>query len=113
MSEARVWVSSYPPGVPANIDDNAYQNLVQFFVETLDQHASKIAFESMGKGLSYTDLQKQSNYFAAYLQSRGLVAGDKIALMMPNCLQYPIAIIGALKAGLIVVNTNRSEEHTF
>ncbi len=106
MSEARVWVSSYPPGVPANIDDNAYQNLVQFFVETLDQHASKIAFESMGKGLSYTDLQKQSNYFAAYLQSRGLVAGDKIALMMPNCLQYPIAIIGALKAGLIVVNTN-------
>ncbi|MBK7010946.1 MAG: AMP-binding protein [Saprospiraceae bacterium] len=106
MSEARVWVSSYPPGVPANIAHNAYQNLVQFFVETLDQHASKIAFESMGKGLSYTDLQKQSNYFAAYLQSRGLVAGDKIALMMPNCLQYPIAIIGALKAGLIVVNTN-------
>ncbi|HRG21873.1 MAG TPA: AMP-binding protein [Saprospiraceae bacterium] len=106
MSEARVWVSSYPPGVPANIDDNAYQNLVQFFVETLDQHASKIAFESMGKGLSYSDLQKQSNHFAAYLQSRGLVAGDKIALMMPNCLQYPIAIIGALKAGLIVVNTN-------
>jgi len=106
MSEARVWVSSSPPGVPANIDDNAYQNLVQFFVETLDQHASKIAFESMGKGLSYSDLQKQSNHFAAYLQSRGLVAGDKIALMMPNCLQYPIAIIGALKAGLIVVNTN-------
>ncbi len=106
MSEARVWVSSYPPGVPANIDDNAYQNLVQFFVETLDQHASKIAFESMGKGISYSDLQKQSNHFAAYLQSRGLVAGDKIALMMPNCLQYPIAIIGALKAGLIVVNTN-------
>ena len=106
MSEARVWVNNYPPGVPANIDDNAYQNLVQFFVETLDLHADKIAFESMGKGISYNDLQKQSNHFAAYLQSRGLVAGDKIALMMPNCLQYPIAIIGALKAGLIVVNTN-------
>ncbi len=106
MSEARVWVNNYPPGVPANIDDNAYQNLVQFFVETLDQHGPKIAFESMGKGISYNDLQKQSNHFAAYLQSRGLVAGDKIALMMPNCLQYPIAIIGALKAGLIVVNTN-------
>ncbi|HRD06003.1 MAG TPA: AMP-binding protein [Saprospiraceae bacterium] len=106
MSEARVWLSSYPAGVPANIDDSSYQNLVQFFRENLENHGSKIAFENMGKGITYHDLQKMSDAFGAYLQSRGLVAGDKIALMMPNCLQYPIAIIGALKAGLIVVNTN-------
>lgn len=106
MSEARVWLNCYPPGVPANIDDNAYNNLVQFFRENLDKYGSSIAFENMGKGITYAELQKLSDQFGAYLQSRGMMPGDKIALMMPNCLQYPIAIIGALKASLIVVNTN-------
>jgi long-chain acyl-CoA synthetase len=106
MAENRPWLSQYPKGIPANIDDNCYNNLVDYFVEVLDKYKEKIAFESMGIGLSFKQLQEDSTHFAAYLQSRGLESGDKIALMMPNCLQYPIAIIGALKAGLIVVNTN-------
>ena len=106
MSDNRIWLKNYPPGVPANIDVTVYKNLVQFFEESLEKFKDKIAFEFMGKGLTYGEINTYSTQFGAYLQSRGLVPGDKIALMMPNCLQYPIAIIGALKAGLIVVNTN-------
>ncbi|MBK8702030.1 MAG: AMP-binding protein [Saprospiraceae bacterium] len=106
MSESRIWQKIYPPGVPAEIDPETYQNLVDFFEECLSKNSDKIAFECMGKSLSYGQLNAYSTQFGAYLHSRGLVPGDKIALMMPNCLQYPIAIIGALKAGLIVVNTN-------
>jgi long-chain acyl-CoA synthetase len=106
MSENRIWLKNYPPGVPANIDTTIYKNLNQFFEESCKKYGPLIAFENMGKQLTYTQLHEKSTSFGAYLHSRGLEPGDKIALMMPNCLQYPIAIIGALKAGLIVVNTN-------
>lgn len=106
MSNIRPWLVQYPKGIPVNIDENRYSNLVDYFNEVLTQHGDKVAFESMGVGLTFKKLQEYSTHFAAYLHSRGLEPGDKIALMMPNCLQYPIAIIGALKAGLIVVNTN-------
>ncbi len=106
MSDNRIWLKNYPPGVPANIDPAIYKNLVHFFEESLTKFKDKVAFENMGKSITYAQLNEYSSNFGSYLHSRGLEPGDKIALMMPNCLQYPIAIIGALKAGLIVVNTN-------
>ncbi len=106
MSENRIWLKNYPPGVPVNIDPTIYKNLVHFFEESFEKYKGKVAFENMGKQLTYDQLNQYSANFAAYLHSRGLESGDRIALMMPNCLQYPIAIIGALRAGLIVVNTN-------
>lgn len=106
MSEHRPWLSNYPKGVPANIDPDAYPTLVDMFRETFDKYRSKPAFSCMGKELTYGQVDQLSGHFAAYLQSRGLEPGDKIAIMMPNLLQYPIALFGALRAGLVVVNTN-------
>ena len=104
--EPRPWLKNYPPGVPANIHSDQYENLVQFFDESFSKYKNLTAFECMGTRLSYGDVDKLSRNFAAYLHSRGLNPGDRIALMMPNSLQYPVAIFGALRAGLIVVNTN-------
>jgi long-chain acyl-CoA synthetase len=106
MTEHHPWFAHYPKGIPANIDDCAYPSLIALFDETFKKFGSKIAFSCMGKGLSFTQVDKMSNQFAAYLHSRGLEPGDKIALMMPNLLQYPIALFGALRAGLVIVNTN-------
>jgi len=102
----RPWLKNYPPGIPANIDAKKYETVVQFADECIEKYGNITAFECMGKTLSYKELGVQSKAFGAYLQSRGLNPGDRIALMMPNLLQYPIALFGALKAGLIVVNTN-------
>ncbi len=105
MSE-RVWVKKYPPGIPANIDEKAYSNLVEMIEETFSKYKGLPAFANMGKSLTYGQIDTMSRNFGAYLHSRGLEPGDKIALMMPNCLQYPIALFGAIRAGLIIVNTN-------
>ena len=106
MNESRPWLNNYPSGVPANIDPNAYSSLVELFEETFEKYRSKSAFSCMGKEMTFDQLDKRSKQFGAYLRSRGLEPGDKIALMMPNMLQYPIALFGALRAGLVVVNTN-------
>jgi len=106
MSDTRPWLSNYPSGVPANIDPKAYATLVDLFEETFQKYGSKPAFSCMGKELTYSQVDRMSRQFGAYLQSRGLERGDKIAIMMPNLLQYPIALFGALRAGLVVVNTN-------
>jgi len=106
MSESRPWLAKYPSGIPANIDPDAYKCLVDLFKETFEKYPNKPAFTCMGKTLTFSEIDKKSNAFGAYLQSRGLEQGDRIALMMPNMLQYPIALFGALRAGLIVVNTN-------
>ena len=106
MSDNRPWLTNYPSGVPANIDVNQYKSLVEFLDYAFKTFPDKQAFYCMGKSYSYSQIDKLSTQFGAYLQSRGLVKGDKIALMMPNLLQYPIALFGALKAGLIIVNTN-------
>jgi len=106
MSEHRPWLKNYPKGIPANIDPDAYATLVDMFRETFDKYRSKPAFSCMGKELTYGQVDHLSEHFGAYLQSRGLEPGDKIAIMMPNLLQYPIALFGALRAGLVVVNTN-------
>lgn len=104
--EQRPWLKNYPPGIPANIDHTKYETLVDFLLDCFQKYAKLNAFECMGKVLTYGDIDRLSTQFGAYLHSRGLQPGDKIALMMPNMLQYPIAVFGALKAGLIIVNTN-------
>lgn len=118
MYEERPWLANYPSGVPANIDAESYCGVTALAEECVNKFAKKPAFTCMGKTITYKELDKKSTLFGAYLQSRGLEAGDRIALMMPNLLQYPIAIFGALKAGLVVVNTNplytpREMEHQF
>ncbi len=112
------WLKNYPKGVPANIDPDAFPSLVAMLDECCTKYADLPAFYFMGKSVTFREVDEWSTQFGAYLQSRGLQAGDRIALMMPNMLQYPIALIGALKAGLIVVNTNplytpREMKHQF
>ncbi|MCO6477887.1 MAG: AMP-binding protein [Phaeodactylibacter sp.] len=106
MSDQRPWLKQYPHGVPANINPEAYATLVELFEETFDKFRKKPAFSCMGKEITFDEVDRQSRSFGAYLHSRGLEPGDKIAIMMPNLLQYPIVLFGALRAGLVVVNTN-------
>ncbi len=103
----RVWLHSYPPGVPTDIDPDAYPSLKALFEEACQRHGHKPAYTNFGATLSYAQLEALSGAFAAWLTRRsGLEHGDRVALMMPNILQYPIALFGVLRAGMIVVNTN-------
>ncbi len=102
----RPWLSAYPPGVPADVDVQAYPSLVGLLEEAFRQYGPRIAFSSMGKTLTYAELDAQSSALAAYLQSLGLQQGDRVALMMPNVLQYPISVAAVLRAGFVVVNVN-------
>src|SRR5680860_879031 len=100
------WLNSYPPGVPATINPDEFHSIVDIFLQSCDKFSERTAFYNMGAELRYADLDYLSLNFAAALQSMGLQQGDRIALMMPNILQYPVAVFGALRAGLVVVNTN-------
>jgi long-chain acyl-CoA synthetase len=103
----RNWLKQYPPGVPADIDPDSYASLRDIFDEACVTHRHAPAFSNMGATLSYAQLDELSRAFAAWLQQKsGLSAGDRVALMMPNILQYPIALFGVLRAGMVVVNTN-------
>jgi long-chain acyl-CoA synthetase len=102
----RPWLSAYPPGVPADVATDAYASLTQVLLTSFQAHGPKTAFSFMGKELSYTELDQQSQQLAAYLQSLGLVKGDRVAIMLPNVLQYPISVAAILRAGLVVVNVN-------
>jgi len=102
----RPWLASYPPGVPADIDPSSYASLVGLMEESFSKYADRVAYSFMGKDMRYAEVDRQSRDFAAYLQGLGLVKGDRVAVMMPNCLQYPIAVAGILRAGLILVNVN-------
>ena len=103
----KIWLRNYPPGVPAEIDPEEYPSLKHLFEEAFRKHAARPAFSNLGRTLSYAEVDEMSRRFGAWLQKEaGLKKGDRIAIMMPNLLQYPIAMIGALRAGLTVVNTN-------
>src|SRR5271170_7898987 len=103
----RNWLKQYPPGVPADIDPDQYASLREIFEQACAAHGHAAAFTNMGATLSYVQLDELSRAFAAWLQKKsGLQAGDRVALMMPNILQYPIALFGVLRAGMVVVNTN-------
>ena len=102
----RPWLQYYPPGVPADIDTTRYPSLVAMFEESFKAHAASEACVCMGKTLTYAELEVASRAFAAWLQSKGLARGARVAIMMPNVLQYPVAIAGILRAGLTGVNVN-------
>ncbi|MEE4218448.1 MAG: AMP-binding protein, partial [Xanthomonadales bacterium] len=100
------WLNQYPDAVPAEIDLSEYSSILDIYEQSLEKYADRDAYMNFGKTLSFAELGRMSRDFAAFLQSLGMVKGDRIALMMPNIFQYPIAILGALQAGLVVVNTN-------
>ncbi|RUL66726.1 long-chain-fatty-acid--CoA ligase [Dyella dinghuensis] len=107
MSNQRPWLSHYPDGVPEEIDINQYSSVVAVLDEAFERYRQRVAFTNFGKGLTYGEIDKLSAQFAGYLTGElKLSKGDRIAIMMPNVLQYPIALFGALRAGMIVVNTN-------
>ena len=102
----RPWLRHYPPGVAAEIDTSKYPSLVAMFEESFKTYAADTACVCMGKALTYAQLDEASHAFAAWLQSRGLKRGARVAIMMPNVLQYPVAITAILRAGYTVVNVN-------
>ncbi|MBK7043455.1 MAG: AMP-binding protein [Rhodanobacteraceae bacterium] len=107
MQFERPWLASYPKDVPAEIDVTAYGSIIAVLREACDTYRQKPAFTNMGKTITYDDLDRLSANFASYLlNDLKLKKGDRIAIMLPNLLQYPVAIFGALRAGLTVVNTN-------
>ncbi|MDB6046246.1 MAG: long-chain-fatty-acid--CoA ligase [Gammaproteobacteria bacterium] len=103
---SRIWLKSYPPGVPAEIDPTRLRSLKELLERTCAAHADEAAYVQMGKAITYRQLDELSRNFAAWLQKAGFKKGDRMAIMLPNTLQYPIAMFGALRAGLAVVNTN-------
>ncbi|MFZ1868677.1 MAG: AMP-binding protein [Steroidobacteraceae bacterium] len=102
----RFWLKSYPPGVPAEIDPSRLTSLADLLRQACTTYRDRPAYEQMGRTLTFAQLDELTRDFAAWLQAAGMVKGDRIAIMLPNTLQYPIALFGALRAGLIVVNTN-------
>ena len=102
----RIWLKSYPPGVPADVKWDGYSSLGDLFEQCVKKYASKPAFHCMGRTISYAELDAMTRAFAAWLQAKGLKKGDRVAIMMPNCLQYPVALFGTLRAGCTVVNVN-------
>lgn len=118
MTDSRPWLEQYPSGLPANIDTSNFPTLISLVEDTMTKYDNHPAFINMGKTISFAEANTLSTNLAAYLQSRGLLPGDRIAIMMPNLLQSPIALFAALKAGLIIVNTNplytpREMKHQF
>ncbi|MEO7402193.1 MAG: AMP-binding protein, partial [Burkholderiales bacterium] len=102
----KIWLKSYPAGVPHEISWNEYASLGDLVQACMKKYADRPAYHCMGKTITFAELNQMSSQFGAWLQSRGLKKGDRVALMMPNILQYPVALFGILRAGLVVVNVN-------
>jgi long-chain acyl-CoA synthetase len=102
----RIWLKQYPPGVPADIDTTQYASLVELLEESFAKFADRKAFICMDKSITYRELDQLSSALAAYLQSKGLAKGARVAIMLPNVLQYPVATAAALRAGYAIVNVN-------
>lgn len=102
----RFWLKHYPPGVPADIDPTAYPSVVALFEESFSRHRDKPAYVCMDKALTFGEIDTLSMALGAWLQGRGLKRGARVAIMMPNILQYPVAVAAVLRAGFIAVNVN-------
>ncbi|HLE65595.1 MAG TPA: long-chain-fatty-acid--CoA ligase [Burkholderiales bacterium] len=102
----RIWLKSYPAGVPAEISYSEYKSVGELFEKSAEKFAARPAFHNMGKTITFGELDKLSRAFGAWLQSKGLAKGARVAIMMPNVLQYPVALFGTLRAGYTVVNVN-------
>ncbi len=102
----RIWLKQYPKGVPADIDVNEYESVREIFEESVGKYGSQPAFSCMGKTITFSELDTLSGAFGAWLQGQGCKKGTRVALMMPNILQYPVCLFGTLRAGCAVVNVN-------
>jgi long-chain acyl-CoA synthetase len=102
----KIWLKSYPPGMPAEISPSEYKSVGELFEKNAKKYADRPAFTCMGKTLSFAEVDQLSRDFAAWLQAKGLPKGARVAIMMPNVLQYPVALFGTLRAGYTVVNVN-------
>ncbi|MEO8079219.1 MAG: AMP-binding protein, partial [Caldimonas sp.] len=102
----KTWLKHYPAGVPAEIDVDQYPSLVALLDDSFRRYADKLAYRFMGKAITFRQVDDASRAFAAWLQAQGLARGDRVAVMMPNVPQYPVAIAAILRAGLVVVNVN-------
>src|SRR5690554_3443882 len=102
----RIWLKHYPPGVPHDINVHEYESLVDLLEESSTKYRDRDAYIYMGKHLKYGEADEMSRALAAFLQSKGLKRGARVAIMMPNVLQNPLAIAAVLRAGLTVVNVN-------
>jgi len=100
------WLKSYPAGVPAEIDHARYETVAHMLEESMQKHAARTAFVCMGKSITYGELDTASRKLGAWLQSRGMAPGSRVAIMMPNIMQYPVAVAAVLRAGYTVVNVN-------
>jgi len=100
------WLDSYPEGVPAEIDLDEYSSILDIFHQSCERFRDRTAYLNFGRAMTFGELDRLSRDFAAWLQAMGMRKGDRIALMMPNILQYPVALFGAMRAGMVVVNTN-------
>ena len=94
----RIWLKSYPRGVPTQIDTRQYGSLVELFEKSIRDFGDRPAFTCMGKTITFAELDVMARHFGAWLQSKGLPKGARVAIMMPNCLQYPVAMFGTLRA---------------
>jgi long-chain acyl-CoA synthetase len=103
----KIWLKSYPPGVPAEIDVGEFQSLKEIAEQSFRRFAAEDAYVQMGRTMTYAELDAKSQHFAAWLQTEAaLKKGDRLAIMLPNLLQYPVVMLAALRAGFVVVNTN-------
>src|SRR5690606_5972396 len=103
---AKPWLSSYPAIIPATIPPLAHASLHGMLIEHCRKYGDRPAFTSMGRSISFNDLERHSRDLAAWLQAQGLAPGARVAIMMPNVLQYPVTMLAALRAGYVVVNVN-------
>ena len=106
MTQDRIWLKNYPEGVPADINPDQYRSLVGLMEESFARYADRTAYSFMGKSVTFAQTDQESRAMAAYLQSLGLQRGDRVAVMMPNVPQYPVAVAAILRAGMVVVNVN-------
>src|SRR5690348_7446831 len=102
----RIWLKSYPPGVQQEVRSDEFASLGALFDASVASFRDRPAYHCMGKTLSFGDLDRLCSAFAAWLQAKGLKKGARVAIMMPNCLQYPVAMFAVLRAGYVVVNVN-------
>ncbi|MEP1446993.1 MAG: long-chain-fatty-acid--CoA ligase FadD [Paraglaciecola sp.] len=102
----KIWLKNYDPKVPVDIDPDRYSSIVDIFEQSIEKYSSNVSYINMGKSITFAQLDQLSRDFAAYLQNSGLKKGDSVAIMMPNLIQYPVALFGILRAGMTVVNVN-------
>ena len=103
----RIWLKSYPDGMPAEIPASEFRSIRDLFEHAFEAYPDRPSYTNMGTAISYRQLDELSMQFACYLQqSLGLVRGERVAIMLPNILQYPVALCGIFRAGLVVVNVN-------